>query len=111
MEIGIAKNEVCRVRGGEERTIMEAWENLGYAIVEDCCAEWIEQTRTMRKLEIKKAWKGLTRGQEILLSHARARRKMCEEWLRTDWCYDLCGYEGDELIENMKERLRDYGLR
>lgn len=110
MEREIATNSIFRARGGDV-DIDSAWENFGYIIVNDCCEEWMEATKRVRHWEIKRGWKELTWGEEAALSHARHRKKQCEEWLNSDLCYSICGYTGEELIENMKERLRDYGVR
>lgn len=101
---------VFRTRGGDV-DIEEAWVNFGYIIVNDCCEEWMEATRRIRRLEIKRGWQDLTWGEEAVLAHAKHEKKQCEKWLKSDLCYDLCGYSGEELIENLKERLRDYGVR
>lgn len=100
-----------RVRGGSEQSIDEAWENLGYAIVEDCCQQWLECAITIKKLEVRRAWKPLTKGQETVLAHAVGDKRLCEEYLNSDICYDICGYTGKELIENLKERVHDRGYR
>ena len=105
----ISTNSAPRVRGGTERAVEDAYKNLGYAIVEDCCAEWIEASIRIKKLRVKEKCKGLTSGQETALRHSIADRVRCEMWLRSDMCYSLCGYEGRELIANMEKRVKEKG--
>lgn len=105
----ISTNSAPRVRGGAERAIEDAYRNLGYAIVEDCCAEWLEAATRIRKLRVKEKYKGLTTGQATTLRHSIAERVKCEMWLYSDECYDLCGYEGKELIANLEKRLKERG--
>lgn len=91
--------------------IAEAWEALGYAVVEDCAREWTSWARRVRRLEIKEKYFGLKEHDKVRLSRARAEKRMCEDWLKSDFCYGLCGYDGDLIIEKLKHKLYDYGVR
>lgn len=109
MEYEISTNSAPRVRGGTERAIEDAYKNLGYAIVEDCCAEWLEAAERIKRLRIREKYKGLTTGQSLILRRSINERIFCELWLESDMCYDLCGYDGETLVENLKMRLKEKG--
>lgn len=111
-----------------EGSIDGAWENFGYIIVEDCCREWMEHEMSVRGLEIMKGYierkiaeaedaaskQRLRRRLKTVkgnLASQKGFRKACENWLDSDFCFGLCGYTKDELIGNMRERLRDHGMR
>lgn len=108
MEYVISSKKMPSKRGGENRAIDEAWRNFGFAIVEDCCAEWLEAAKKEYKLELKRKVVGLKEGEVFRLAKAKGARMSCERWLKSDFCYSLCEIEGDLMIESLNERLKEW---
>lgn len=93
--------------GNEETSIDEAWRNFGFVIVNDACEEWLEHSVRINRLDKKEAERGLTWGERETRDNAKANRRMCEKWMRSDFCYSLCGIEGETLLDGLKARLKE----
>lgn len=103
-------------------TLEEAWRQFGYSIIADCCEEWIMYAKLKYKYEYdynywdkmlhtytSKKYKDRARYKRNYAARQKqtmdACMKLCEKWLDSDLCYSICGFTGEELVQNMKERL------
>lgn len=108
MEYNLRTKKTPSKKGGEVRAIEDAWRNLGFATVEDCCSEWLEAAKKEYKLKVKEKRIGLKEGERFRLARAQGTKLMCERWLKSDFCYALCGMEGELLIEKLNERVKEW---
>lgn len=97
-----------RITSNEVGNIDEAYANLGYAIVNDACEEWLTCVKGIRKLEKRAKEKGLTEWDKVHLSRLEGAMCQTEKWFYGDFCYMLCGIEGDVIMEGLRKRVSEW---
>lgn len=84
--------------------IDKAYKELGMAVVEDACVEWVENARLILKYKTKKKLYGLTKYQEELLAGLTGRNEALERFIQSDWGETLSGLDGKLIVDKLHER-------
>lgn len=84
------------------KSVDDGYEELGYAILLDCCREWMSYAR------IYKAYANKTGKRARTYARAAQNRMFaCEKWLRSEMCFAICGHDGEEVIAHLKDRIAE----
>ena len=63
----------------------ECWERLAFEIVRQACVDYIA----------------------ILRAKDTYRQKSLEKWFRSEYCYSLCGINGDVIIKGLQKAFEE----